>query len=609
MIGFFGYFSSQGESLDQKFHSMEKALSYHGDRFNRDFIEGPGYKFCLRRHIKSSQGFAYSDDTFDVLVDGIILAVGYEYDFGNDFAVQELLRLYNEKGTDIANEIEGEFNLLVINKKTRTLFYLNDRYGLRPQFWGSDSNAIYFGIEGKQVCAGLGFREFDNNYVGNYLSYGRGIVGDYTLFKGVRMIPSATLFEVDEKGATTRVYWRTYYSAQPFTKGKSEKIAGLLLAAIRRRFSDDVNYGITLSGGLDSRLVAAGIAKILDQPFTSVTFGLLGSDEVRFARETAAILGTSEMIIPLGPADFISNALPGCRFSEGLDLFVQSYGIDVYSRMAEKVQTGTTGLALDLTLGGSYIDESLTDQITETAVFQNLLKRFRYFDLEETGKLLPDFGEKVYSDVTERIRAISTLLPGETSADASDRLALEYRCHRVIFLRQFWQRLYLDDSTPTFDYAFLDEVMTIPSSERINHKAYMKIFNLIAESVAHIPYQRTGLPATIDPSYWKEAERIENEREKLYDRINQERGFTASYPRYSTNYGDWFKYDLGWRTFLDELTGSNYEHVYKDLGVSLPYVKEMLIAHRSGEKDNRQKLLQIVSLVASAAQAMESIKP
>lgn len=76
MIGFFGYFSTRGENQDQKFYSMEKSLAYHGDRFNRTFIAGPGYKFCLRRHIKGTQGFAYSDNDFDVLVDGSSWAWG-----------------------------------------------------------------------------------------------------------------------------------------------------------------------------------------------------------------------------------------------------------------------------------------------------------------------------------------------------------------------------------------------------------------------------------------------------------------------------------------------------------------------------------------------------
>lgn len=607
MPGLFGCvkidFSGEIGGLVQK---MANVCSYHPSRvlWNEEELESKG---CVvrrwRRNISGPAPFLNSIDGISIGVDGWILSV-YNKPLKNaEEAGVALLEAYRSRGVNFIEGIEGEFNLFLFDKRERRVIVANDRFGLRPLFYSFTDSLFAFGFEGKQVVAALWNKaELDLDYARNYLSYGRVILGDYTFYKNVKVLPPATLLLLEsDRKPETRQYWRIEYRNQQPDALFFDKLASTFNDAMQKRIFSGLRYGLTLSGGLDSRMVASALAGQTGHTSKAISFGLLESDEVRYARMVADRLSLPHALIPLEPGDFLKSARYGSRFSEAHDLFVQSYGIKVFNTVKDDVDVVTSGLALDLTLGGSYLDVSCFSEnvLVDDLATNWLEKKACYFSDELLRKLFKKDYQAVLCQVRTALKGLVSKNRQEKCADTLDAVSLYSRVNRVIFFRQGWQRLYVEDTTPTFDYAFMNMLLSIPAKERYQHKSYMEFMKWVSPNTLDIPYQRTNLPAIVPPMYWAEAAKVEEQRESLYDRINQQTGLNIRYPRYSTNYGDWLKFDIGWKNFVDQVLFSKSSMIYDKCRIDREVVRTLVDEHRNGTRDHRQRLLQILSLELS----------
>ena len=146
-----------------------------------------------------------------------------------------------------------------------------------------------------------------------------------------------------------------------------------------------------------------------------------------------------------------------------------------------------------------------------------------YFSTDEVAQLFPHDHRQITEKNRQMIADLRSRYRQENMADTADAIALYARVQRIIFFRQGWQRLYVEDITPTFDYDFVDLLLSIPAAQRLDHKAYMHFLKLISPSTLGIPYQRTNLPAIVPVEYWEEGETDRRGKRTLVQE-NQPRG-------------------------------------------------------------------------------------
>lgn len=509
------------------------------------------------------------------------------------------LRAYLEYGVSFVRRLNGEFNIVVWDERQSSVILMNDRYGLRPLQYGFFDERLYFAPEGKAILAGAKIKPVLNkSMILNWLSIGRALIGNKTFFEGVDILPPASILCWKNGKIENNCYWD--YIFDPIPKVEEDFVratAETFQRAVSRRIRPNRKYGLTLSGGLDSRVVAQALVKEVGKSVVACTFGIPDSSEVVLANLVADRLGMSWICLPLGPDAFVKNATDGVQFTEGMEIFVQSYGLNVFPKLRSEVDVSLTGLALDLTMGGSYLNDILVDpRSTEDEAKKSVYAGLSYFDDEMVAQL---FGSKDYSQIAwqqfteEWQRGSSTLL----LADKADRFALHNRVRRTTFLRQNWQRLFLEDTSPTFDNDFIDLLLRIPASERFNHKFYQRFMELFCPDVMDIPYQRTLLPPSVPIDLWHRGLLLEEDREKLLLDVWRESNGTVylPYKRYSTNYDEWFRMDPSWRIFSDNLLSSANTRVY-EIGIRPEPVFKMIEEHRSGKRSHRARLLQLMTL-------------
>jgi asparagine synthase (glutamine-hydrolysing) len=187
----------------------------------------------------------------------------------------------------------------------------NDRHGRERVFVHVDGTRTYFASEAKAILAvAPRTRAFDPAGVAEMMACG-ATFGARSLFRGIEVLPPGTRLTFDDKGChRSRTFDRAELegleavSENDFISGFSERLG----TAVNRAIRDDQRVAVSLTGGLDSRMIMAS----LDAPAGSVpcyTFGSMyrTTGDVAVAAAVARSCGQPHRVLELG-SPFLSRA-------------------------------------------------------------------------------------------------------------------------------------------------------------------------------------------------------------------------------------------------------------------------------------------------------------
>tara|TARA_B100000941_G_scaffold118080_1_gene82854 strand:- start:424 stop:2088 length:1665 start_codon:yes stop_codon:yes gene_type:complete len=201
------------------------------------------------------------------------------YDFQTDSDCEIILALYNEKGEDFLDDLNGIYAFALYDSYKNEFFIARDHMGIIPLYNGWDTNGSF--------------------YVASELKALEGVCNKIELFP-----PGHYLYSKDKK--KTRWYSREWMNFDNIKDNKTDikKIHDSLYKAVKRQLMSDVPYGVLLSGGLDSSVTSA-LAKILSESekkdshksvllnnLHSFSVGLKGSPDLDAAKKVASFIGT-----------------------------------------------------------------------------------------------------------------------------------------------------------------------------------------------------------------------------------------------------------------------------------------------------------------------------
>ncbi len=296
---------------------------------------------------------------------------GYRFVTNSD--TESILHLYQEYGEDCVHHLRGMFAFAIWDNRQRKLFLARDRFGKKPLHYLYDGKKLVFGSEIKSILEVPEVRpEVNRPAIVNYLAYGYTPDPD-TLFKGISKLPPGhTLSWVDSKIHINQ-YWDLHFKPEQPPRQETfylDEVDRLLHEAVKIRLISDVPLGAFLSGGIDSSLVVAMMARQTNEPVKTFSIGFDEGryNELTYARMVAKRYGTEhyeEIVKP--DADVVISDLIGV-FDEP---FADSSAIPTYyvSRLARRhVTVALSGDGGDELFAGydRYLDSSFsvhTDQI------------------------------------------------------------------------------------------------------------------------------------------------------------------------------------------------------------------------------------------------------
>ena len=211
-----------------------------------------------------------------------------------------------------ASRLEGGFAVAVLDRRRGRLLLVRDRLGEKPLYYVATPEGVGFASEIKALLAGglLPDMTLRPEAVDSFLAF-TYIPAPWTIFEHVQKVPAGHLVGIDlnrlaESPGESVVVQR--YWAIPERGGEGatpEHCLEQLSAALERRLPADRKVAIFLSGGLDSSIVAALLARDLATapPTFSIGFPESGLDESVHAQRVAQLVGSRHRQILLNEID------------------------------------------------------------------------------------------------------------------------------------------------------------------------------------------------------------------------------------------------------------------------------------------------------------------
>ncbi|EAQ99656.1 asparagine synthase B [Maribacter sp. HTCC2170] len=203
-----------------------------------------------------------------------------KYNFQTESDCEVILALYEEKGVDFIDEMNGIFGFAIYDAEKDEYFIARDHMGIIPLYMGWDKNGTF--------------------YVASELKALESVCTKIELFP-----PGHYMHSSD--GELKKWYSRDWmeYDAVKENETSIQEIKKALEDAVHRQLMSDVPYGVLLSGGLDSSVTSA-IAKKYAQKrvesddtteawwpqLHSFSVGLDGSPDLAAAQKVADHIGT-----------------------------------------------------------------------------------------------------------------------------------------------------------------------------------------------------------------------------------------------------------------------------------------------------------------------------
>lgn len=307
MCGIMGYF---GNEIDTK--AFEKG-------FNETESRGPDSKQLVELHIAAigfhrlaimgltpggMQPFVFENKWlvcngeiygFRALKNDLIKK-GYNFKSGSDCEI--LLPLYKEYGNALFQKLDAEFALVIYDEMTHEIVAARDPIGIRPLYYGFDNKgSIAFASEPKNL---VGFVKKILPFPPGYYYNGKiekdsTVKGEFICYRDMTFVK-----EVKKDDLETACH----------------NIHNLLVSGIKKRLDSDTPVGFLLSGGLDSSLVCAVAAKILNKPIKTFAIGMESDAiDLKYAKTVANFIHSdhTEVIITqddvIGALETVINAL------------------------------------------------------------------------------------------------------------------------------------------------------------------------------------------------------------------------------------------------------------------------------------------------------------
>lgn len=486
MCGFAGYIDLRNELRVERdvLTKMTQALVHRGPDSSGFFIEANiGLGFRRLKIIDPDGGDQplFSEDGDVVLMcNGEIfnhreLKAGLRnpHVFKTRTDVEVLLHLYEEKGVELLNMLNGQFAFALYDRSNEILLLARDHFGINPLYYTVSGGMLIFASEIKAILQHpLVAREVDLTGLDQVLTF-PGVISPRTMFRNIVSLESGHYMTVHGSRYLKSQYWDLEYPRVEeiaYDKPSSFYVDGLknlLERSVRYRLQADVPVGCFLSGGLDSSLIAAMIHRVspdVRRHSFSISFSDEGMSEEFYQRMMARQVGsvhhdiaftTDEIARRLGDAVFHSE----CPLKEtyntaslALSARARAAGVPVVlnGEGADELFAGYVGYRMDRFKEGTVtrsdletaVEEDLRDRIwgDRSLCYEKDLSSFR--DVKAAlysstlSELLDDFDCLNYGVVDkERLKDRHSLhkrsyldvklrLSGHLIADHGDRMAM-----------------------------------------------------------------------------------------------------------------------------------------------------------------------------------------
>ena len=219
-----------------------------------------------------------------------------------------VINLYLEFGLDFITKLNGMFAIAIHDARDSSLHLIRDRMGKKP-LWISQltDGTLFFASEVRALMLARPERTLRTEMIAEVMQYGY-INSPNSAFNEIHQVPPASVTSWRHGITKTSRYWTPDFETKINISYEDalETTKELIEAAVSRRLISERPLGSFLSGGYDSTVVTAYMAKLMKEKVQTYSIGFHSEafNEAHHARQVANYLGTNhhEEILSPDPA-------------------------------------------------------------------------------------------------------------------------------------------------------------------------------------------------------------------------------------------------------------------------------------------------------------------
>ena len=380
MCGIAGILNHHNKVERSLLEKASRTMVHRGPDDEGFFIEGPVGLVHRRLSIIDLEGgiqpMFNEDQSLVVVFNGEIYnfislrseleSKGHIFSTSSDTEI--ILHAFEEWGTSCVEMFQGMFAFALYDRKDQSLFLSRDRCGEKPLFYSHDGRRFVFASELDALLTILGQTPgSDPESIYLYLRLGY-IPAPRSFYHGINKLQAGSSIMFKDGGLEKWFHYKpeticAYEKADE--KELCEELDSVLSRAVKKMLISDVPLGAFLSGGLDSSLIVAMMARKGDPPRTfSISFGEASFDESQYARLVSEHIGTRHSHYKVAFDDFDACMSVMDGFCEP---FADSSGIPTYYLAREtrkEVTVALSGDGADELFGGyrRYLSQGLAQR-------------------------------------------------------------------------------------------------------------------------------------------------------------------------------------------------------------------------------------------------------
>jgi asparagine synthase (glutamine-hydrolysing) len=213
-----------------------------------------------------------------------------------------LVHLYEENGDNFFKKLNGSFSGVLLDCRAHKVLLFNDRYGLNRIYWHEGEGGFYFASEAKALLKVLPqLRQLDMAGFAEFFACG-GALQNRTLFPGLALLPAASAWTFTPHQTLKK---ESYFKPDALENRPQlpaseyyEKLNETFTRILPKYFQGEQPVALSLTGGLDSRMIIAGVpVRSCKMPCYTFDGMYRECTDARLARQIAQVCGQHHEVI------------------------------------------------------------------------------------------------------------------------------------------------------------------------------------------------------------------------------------------------------------------------------------------------------------------------
>jgi asparagine synthase (glutamine-hydrolysing) len=393
---------------------------------------------------------------------------------------------------------EGSYVVAIVRPDNREVLVFTDPFCRLPLYYSADDARLFLAREAKFVHFLRPKPALDRVGCAQFLAFGLPL-GDRTVLEGVKSFPDAGLLRAEANNGRLRWRLRTLRSWNLDDEDRSKSVrrqasefAELFLASCQNWGTHAENTGnvVSLSGGHDSRAVAAGLAR--SATVVAVTYrdpNGRREEEVRCARKLAEALNIQWHCIDVpSPSESAYEELAWLK--DGMNWSSMAYILGYLEEIVRRWGRNRTYLSGD---GG---DDCL--KVTApSAQFRRFDEVIRYI-LEKETCIRPGDAEAIMKvpagTLQEELRTLFDSYPERALAQRIKHFKIFERGRRCYFEGEDRTRSFLWQDSPFYSLPLFQHCMRVPDRSKHYKLFCREALMALSPVAASIPVNFSGHP-------------------------------------------------------------------------------------------------------------------